>query len=258
MQTTNALNDKIKEAEESISAHQEMCNFVKMYSLKLHGVKSDYSTEYEQEKRRMNRPTGRLHSELEDVQRNIGRIKDGLTDLRAQRDAQGEENKRKGLDIQQGIDATKRKHEAHSRLKNHLSGMKQGLDREIAEIKAAIEENEAEAVNMTAFHTNMVRDAEELGKTQEDDKIKIVELEDKERSLTEDNDKALAALREKLHVVEANLGAWAEMEALRAQHEEGMSSLRNQSADNKIASALVDEELDRSRVSRLVTSSVLD
>lgn len=240
----------LKQQAALVTARQDMCNFLKTYSLKLHGVKSDFTTEHEQENRKMNRPTGRLVAELEDVQRNIVRIKDGLVELRAQRETQVAQDKSKTVEIQDAMNETERKHEARSRLKTHLSRTKAGIDEEIEEIKAAIDENETEAVNMTAFHHNMVKDSEELAQTQAEDKAKIEELETSETEMIAENDKAQNELRTKLQKVEADLGAWAEMEALRRGHEESMTSLRNQGAaeGNDSTVELVDVEMARSRV----------
>merc|ERR1712166_1554476 len=195
------------------------------------------------EKRRMHRPTARLEAELSDVERNIERIKDELADLKVEREQKTQEDKQLGLSVRLEIDAAERKHAASGKLKAHLNTLKDHLTLDLNHLRAAVEENGAEHVNISAFHQNMLNDSNELKITQADDKVKIESLEAQEKAVIEENDATQKELRSQLDKVEADLAAFQEITQLRQAYESGVTALASGGLEK--VTALVEAELAR-------------
>jgi len=242
-QMTADLSVQIEEVKQSHFARTELCNCVSTYQIRLAGVLQDNSTEMDTEKRRMHRPTARLEAELSDVERNIERIKDELADLKVEREQKTQEDKQLGLSVRLEIDAAERKHAASGKLKAHLNTLKDHLTLDLNHLRAAVEENGAEHVNISAFHQNMLNDSNELKITQADDKVKIESLEAQEKAVIEENDATQKELRSQLDKVEADLAAFQEITQLRQAYESGVTALASGGLEK--VTALVEAELAR-------------
>jgi len=119
------------------------------------------------------------------------------------------------------------------------------LTLDLNHLRAAVEENGAEHVNISAFHQNMLNDSNELKITQADDKVKIDSLEAQEKVVIEENDATQKELRGQLDKVEADLAAFQEITQLRQAYESGVTALASGGSGHEKVTALVEAELAR-------------